>query len=343
MALSPLRPSAARGPSALRGAAPLAAQRAAAPALEAPLGPTSGPARAQGALGSQPSVLAGLVRPAVLAVVLGLGIGAAAPSLAAEARQGAPLAGQRAEAGASLNASLQQGLARILAADADGDGVVRGGREPETAALDPLARAIYAYVDQVNPRGNYSLWGQSSRGDYLVGGLGLGHALRPAHMTSQQILTRQDLQQGVRELERALTVPRAGVLADDLAAVLARGKDGAAPTLDEVHRAATRLLEQVQSAVQAKELATLRETVVLFPHELLARLEPGSLERTIAEVTMGHGKTFYARELERFRGGRSGHDEGTIVGDAQQLYILQLAKAAREDALLADVRAALPR
>lgn len=322
-------------------------------ALQVPMGPSAPVAQASRSqpVAQAPSLLAGLVRPAVFAVVLGLGLAAGAEAASAQGRQGAPLTPTTISVQVkSPDAAIDSAFARILAADVNGDGKVHGGRwQPETTGLDSLSAAVFAYVDQVNPRGNYSLWGGSSRGDYQVGGLGLGYATRPAHMTGNEILLKSDLEQGIRELKRALASPRADLLGQDYSNIVAeRRAAGDSVSATDVHAATERLLDVIKHTIEQKERATGREVVQLLPEELLAKLDAGSLERTIAETTMGHGKTFYGEALKtidarRRAFGSAVHDEGAIVGDAQQNYLLQLSKAAKEESILVRIRAALPR
>ncbi|MCK6545710.1 hypothetical protein L6R52_07570, partial [Myxococcota bacterium] len=162
MALSPLdraRTAALQTSTPVDEAAPRPPADA---ALQVPLAPSAQVGTvAQASRAQAPSLLAGLVRPAVLAVVLGLGLTAGAESAQAQARQGAPLATTTISVQVkSPDAAIDSALTRILAADVNGDGKVHGGRwQPETTGLDSLAAAVYSYVDQVNPRGNYSLWG----------------------------------------------------------------------------------------------------------------------------------------------------------------------------------------
>lgn len=324
-----VRPSAPVGPAPSLGAS-------VGPSLGAPDAPRT---EARPSARGVASTLAGLVRPAVLAVMLGAS--ALSSVAAADGVRGAPLGVvQRVAApvvDSTADAKLSAALTAILAADANGDGKVVGGRlSSELGGLDPLARAVYDYVDFVNPRGSYSLWGADSRGDYVSGGFGAG--FRPQHMSAQQVLLRSDLEQGVRELSRALATRRADAPADDLAAI--RARTGASP--GEISAAVERVLDDVRAGGAAKALEARRSDVLLTHAEARARHAEGSLERVVLEVIEGRGAVHFAPALARFGAERArlaaapGH-----VGEAELQYLHLVGKLAREAELVDAVRAAM--
>ncbi|MFO0722343.1 MAG: hypothetical protein U1E65_01090 [Myxococcota bacterium] len=313
------------------------------PTLKVPMGPHR-------ATKSEPglrsfSTIFGFLKPALSAVLLGAML--AGGPVSAQTNDQNTSAPQRIEL--NVSAPLKSGALKLLALDANHDGkVVKSRFGDEIGAGDSLSKAIFAYVDFVNPRGDQSLWGPATLGDYQEGGLGLGFTMRPRHMTGNGILLENDITSGVRMLDKAMGAPKGNDLVTaDLNAVLATLDGTEAQRLDAVSNAAEKLLQHIQKETEKKELATNNTVAVLTDAELLASLPAGSLERAIAETTASHGATFFASQIELIA--ERAHAlhlppraEKGVAGEAQQHYILVLAKRATEARLIGEVKAALP-
>lgn len=232
-----------------------------------------------------------------------------------------------------LSAPLARGFEQLFAADQNGDGKLIGTRfGDELKSASPLAKAIFAYADYVNPGASWSPWGPSARGDYLEGGI----TFKPRHMTANKILLKADLEAIWGPLATRLEQPLgAGLVAEDLKQILAQN-----PKADpaSVHRAAESLLAQIHGLLRAEGR---NDTQPFTQAELLARLPVDSLERVIAEQIAGHGLRFFADALKHNPAldRRAAAGDAELVSSAQQQYLLTIAKRAKEAALLQDIQA----
>ncbi|MBK6687512.1 MAG: hypothetical protein IPG45_23775 [Deltaproteobacteria bacterium] len=233
------------------------------------------------------------------------------------------------------SAPLARGFEQLFAADQNGDGKLIGTRfGDELQSASPLAKAIFAYADYVNPNAPFSPWGQSARGDYVEGGI----TFKPRHMTANRILLKADLEAIWGPLATRLQQPLgAGLVAQDLKQILALDPKADAAS---VHQAAELLLAQIHTLLRAEGR---NDTQPFTQAELLARLPANSLERLIAEQTAGHGVQFFASALNHNPAldRRAAAGDAEIVSSAQQQYLLTIAKRAKEAALLQDIQALL--
>lgn len=323
-----------------------------APRLDPPAGPSaaSRPRRDP----TLPGVLHGLVKPAVAAVVTAMLSVSLLTSPASAQATRAPLEPTPVTAPTTHpRAALGEAVERLLAADLNGDGrIISRGGGGELEGVDALARAVYAYVDFANPTGQYSLWGADSRGVYVEGGLGMGYSFRPKHMTSHGILTESSLRAGVTLLERAITNPRVDQASQDLASIreAAIAQLGLSPAEVDgaIWTASNQLLDQLKAMNAAKERALSRDDAAVTRDEALAGLPAGSLERLIAEHTLGKEQRFFAsalREMSARRAAFGGapRDQTGLAGDAALQYILVVGKRAMEAELVGRVLEQLPR
>lgn len=303
---------------------------------------------------SAPGLLQGFFKPAVAAVMTAavsvMLLASPAPAQA-QGIQEAPTRIERVVT--NPHAALDSAKARLMAADANGDGKVVGrSYGNELQSIDPLARALYDYVDFVNPRGQTSLWGADSRGDYMEGGLGLGYSFRPKHGTGNRILTEADLDLGITMLKRSIAQPKTDQPSQDLSSIreAAKSELGLSDSLvnQEIWSATDRLLERIVSITNAKERSTGNTTATATYSEVLEGLTPGSLEKIIAEKTLGHEAAHYADNLRvmsavRTSLGAKPRNETGKVADAAMQYILLVGKRAQETHLSGKVLANLPR
>jgi hypothetical protein len=341
------RPSGAApltGPTAPDADAPRAPT---APRREVPLGPSAGaPARAQRPLGA---FLAGFLKPVVAAALLATTF--TGPALAQGAKLDAPAAtearaiarqvAQKAEVRPALAGALERILARNLGQDRLIDGA---GWGDELGHIDGLARAVYDYVDYANPRGDYTLWGAELRGVYAEGGLGVGYTLRPKHRTGLSLLTFEDLQAGVRALDRALDArPPADQGTRDLDTLRAAGWGDS-----RIHAAAETLLDEVQRLEGAKERRVGQAVALLTHAELLAGLAEGSDAQTLARTVLAGrgwdevlGRALSDIGARKAAFGTAPFTDATQVDDGVTHYILLLGKRAELARRLEAVRAQL--
>ncbi len=304
--------------------------------------PLEAPALRRSGVKKQPrgvaSVMFGFLKPALAAVLLGSTLLSALPATGFAQNALDP---PRAEA--VLKTPLATGMERLLRYDADHDGKVIGTRYGnELAEADPLSRAIYAFVDYANPGAKSSLWGPATAGDYLSGGLGVGAALRPQHMTANRVLLQEDLMLGLKQLEGRLSSPLGhDAVSADLGTVLATLPPSMSQgeKLAAIAAAGDHLLDHIKAETEKKELASSNSTALLTAAELLASLPAESLERTIAETTLGHGASFFAPRLAVI--GAHYAKPGT-TNEAEQHYLLVLTKRATEAKLIGEVKALLP-
>lgn len=284
------------------------------------LGPTAGPPRRTP---NTASGMFGFLKPFVAATLLGAA--GLIPSYAqAQAARESPLV--------EASAPLARGFEQLLAADLNGDGKVVGTRfGDELQSASPLARAIFAYADYVNPSASWSPWGRSARGDYLEGGI----TFKPRHMTANRILLKADLEASWGSIATRLAEPLGSdLVAQDLKRILER-----APEVDvaSIHQAAESLLTQIHTLLRSEGR---NDTKAFSQSELLARLPAESLERLIAEETAGHGAQFFAEALKHNPAldRRAAAGDADIVSGAQQQYLLTIAKRAKEAALLGEIQ-----
>jgi hypothetical protein len=251
---------------------------------------------------------------------------------------------------------VRAALAILRRADANGDGLINGRRYKNelTETKDPLANALFDFVDYGNYTGQTSVFGPETRGDVQEGGLGLGYTTRPKHYTSQRQLDDEDLSRGLRELRRRLS----GEGPDDLAQrdlekiLLAESKTrgqlsgDAVARYQAVHEAVERLLDHVVKKTGDKERATRDSTALLTHDELLKSLDPQSLESVVAKVVFEGGREQW---MEFFKRGTqlTARDEQTeqrgLVGSVLQHYLLVIGKRARETSLLRKIQSHLPK
>lgn len=284
------------------------------------------------------SVMFGFLKPAVAAVLLSSALLSAVPSTSYAQTSSDP---PRAEV--MMKTELATGMERLLRYDADRDGKIIGTRYgDELGQADPLSRAMYAFVDYVNPRAQASLWGAATAGDYLSGGLGLGAALRPQHMTANRVLLKEDLLAGLKLLEARLDAPLGNdAVSADLQALLATLSPSMSQgeKLAAIAAAGDQLLDHLKAETEKKELATHSSTALLTPEELLASLPEQSLQRRIAETALGHGASYFAPQLAVI--GAHYAKPGT-TNEAEQHYLLLIVKRATEAKLIGEVKALLP-
>ncbi len=108
--------------------------------------------------------------------------------------------------------------------------------------------------------------------------------------------------------------------------------------LAAIAAAGDHLLDHIEAGGE-EELASSNSTALLTAAELLASLPAESLERTIAETTLGHGASFFAPRLAVI--GAHYAKPGT-TNEAEQHYLLVLTKRATEAKLIGEVKALLP-
>jgi len=249
---------------------------------------------------------------------------------------------------------IRAALGVLRRADANGDGLISGrsyGNELGSTK-DPLANALFDFVDYGNYTGQTSVFGPETRGDVQEGGLGLGFTTRPKHYTSQRTLDDEALTRGLRELRRRLSGEGPDDLAQrDLEKILlteakTRGKlQGDAPErYQAVHEAVERLLDHVVKKTGEKERATRNSTALLTHDELLASLDPESLEHFVAKVVLaGEGEQwmeFFKRGTQLTARDEQSQERG-LVGSVLQHYLLVIGKRARETSLLRQIQAQL--
>ncbi len=303
---------------------------------EVPFGPSPTTANRSGVI---PGLLAGLAKPVIAAVMMaGLFSG---PAIA----QGAPLDVQptkQIEARElGVRAPLADAYSRLAARNNEGGSHLDGaGWGNELEGIDPLARAVYDYVDFTTPRGNYSLWGGQLRGVYSEGGLGVGFTLRPKIPTGYQNLSMADLKTGVGELDQRLSGKAAP--ADqgtaDLDSLRAGGlKDG------KIYQLTEALLDHVQSAEEAKERKLGKGVALLTHAELLDGLEAGSDLHTLAKTVLQNQgwSDVLGREMSHMMGGLKSFSDATHIDDGVTHYVLLLGKRAQQAHLLHQVQAGL--
>lgn len=240
--------------------------------------------------------------------------------------------------------------------DKNGDGIISGRRYGNEldATKDPLTKAVFDFVNFGNYSGQTSVLGSATRGDVQEGGLGLGYTTRPKHYTSHGTVTEGDLSAGVQDLAGRLTGSSGpGDLAQrDLEKILQAeaktrgGLKGKAPArYQAVHEAVERLLDHVAKKTGEKELATRTDGARLTHAELLASLDPESLEGFLAKVVIGEGEEQW---MEFFKYGlrNTARDEQTEergqVGSILQHYLLVIGKRARQTGLVRTIESHLP-
>jgi hypothetical protein len=292
------------------------------------------------------SGIAGRLLPVVGAVVLGaIALTSSRPLAAAPTDPAVIEVGMPDRANERIDAALDRLLS---AADENNGRVVRNRFQDQVSSLDPLARAVFDYVNYANPNGYRSLWGPAAGGDYEEGGLGLGFTMRPKHMTLNGFALKQDLIDGTKMLESDLARRKLDLADADLAKIAA-SLPGMKPTAryQAIADASERLLEHVRHQIEDKQRATGNENAVLSEDELLASLGGDDhLVQLIAQQSAGRGATFFAKELETIDARRIAYgvrvpDEAREVGEAQQNYLLVIEKRAQLEALKINVLEAM--
>jgi len=244
--------------------------------------------------------------------------------------------------------AAQRVLRRV---DANGDGLINGRRYRNEldATKDPLARAVFEFVDYGNYTGRTSVFGPATRGDVQEGGIGLGYTTRPKHYTSNQTLSEDALTLGLRDLRQRVSSPLPQDLPQqDLTRVLAAAKaagllkgTSAAQRYQAIHEAAEALLERIVKLAGEKERKTRKDGARLTQAELKAALKAGSLEALLFQALLSTGKehwmTFFQRGLRYTRRDEERDELGT-VGSVLQHYLLVVGKRARETGLLTQIR-----
>lgn len=297
-----------------------------APGLEIGFGPTGARRLAQG---GGPAPWFGFLRPMVAACLFG----AAAFGFGSAQAQGVALP-VKDTSFAAVSGPLAQGFLEVLQADQDGDQkVLRLRLHDELANASPLAQAIFAYANYVNPGARASPWGEP--GGYLVGGI----TFRPTHMTANGLLLNKDLEAIWGPLQLRLASPLgAGMIADDLRALHDLHPEA---SWAEIHQASERVISTLHEALRS---AGRYDSQPFSQAELSALFAEGSLPHSILQVTAGHGADHYATalrdnpSLDR----RAAAGDREAVSSAQQQYLYSLGKRAQEASLLEQIRAALP-
>ncbi len=254
----------------------------------------------------------------------------------------------------SAKERVRAGVDLLRRIDANGDGLISGRRfgNELDATKDPLARAIFDFVDYGNYGGQTSVLGPWTRGDVQEGGLGLGFTTRPKHYTSQRVISEDALSAGVQDLVYRLKNEGIGDLVEtDLEKIVAAAQaegllPGDAPArYQAVHEATERLLDQAVKLISAKERATKLDGVPLTQVELQAGLKAGSLEALIAKVVIGEGGEqwmAYFKHGIRSTARNEQVEEHGQVGSILQHYLLVIGKRARETSLVRTIEARLP-
>jgi len=296
--------------------------------------------------------LIGFLKPAGRTVLLGAMAVSAVPALGAAMPVDAPQAVVLQD---TTRAEVDAAVVRLIKAGGDDGWVDGAGWGNELEEIDPLARAVYDYVNFVNPRGKTTGWGPSTRGDYMSGGLGVGYSFRPEHMTGNNQLGEDDLRIGAGWLAKAIEAgPATGssLKFQDLDSIVVTGRAQgiwAADATDAevygaVYDAGDKLIEHIVTLNEAKEVATNNSTAIVTHAELLETLPEGSLERLIAErtVTNEHGGTFFAKEAWASAVHHRAEAETGKAGEVAMHYLLVVAKQAKEAELALNVEGLLP-
>jgi hypothetical protein len=269
----------------------------------------------------------------------------------------------------STDSLIDEACGELRAADRNGNGVIRAGRfEPELGPdTDPLARAVYDFVDFESYDGPISLWGLPARGDVLEGGGGIGSTFRVKHYTSCESVTTDALSIGATDLRRRLRDGNGNDLAtQDLQHIVERGRAaGILPADDSQAQAAIsdaveKLLAYSAKASCEKEVRLHKEVAPLTQQELVDGLKPaagqapslaGIIADTVINKTRAAGEppqwnAFFAEALKdidsrakMLRLPRA--DETGLVGDTLSHYLLVLGKRAKENELLNRVQSQL--
>ncbi len=253
-------------------------------------------------------------------------------------------------------ALLEQAAQELLQADRDGNGVIAGGRGEELETVrSPVARALYEYADHVNHDAAATRWGPAYE---LQGGLGVGYALRPAHVPARRRVSHRALSATVNELRLRLEHRANDLPQQSVDGLLARAKAAGLLPAD-AHEALTRLhaasevaLEKLESYTEVKERRLGREHVEVGIVELEQHLapkagEPGTLEHLlVAELARGGAvwQAYFDGDRRLVATHRQRADVFAPAGsadDAFQHYIVLLGRRAREMALLLRLEVAL--
>ncbi|MBI5507477.1 MAG: hypothetical protein HY903_01870 [Deltaproteobacteria bacterium] len=254
---------------------------------------------------------------------------------------------------ATVHAALDRVQQLLTAADrAPQDGFVREtwAADELVQVKDPLARAVYDYVDFANYRESY----------HLEGGVSHGHGLRPARYSAQRIVSLEDLGRGVGELKKKLAqapdatdpVNRdlAGIASRARAAGLGAGKSDAQLYV-EIYQATEELLDKSAAKPTDEERRLRGDGRPLTRDALLLRLGSGSLAYLVAMEVLagaqesggerGHWLRYMAGEVAdlnlRRQVFRLEPAPTDAVDDRLLLYFLVLGKRAKETALLAQI------
>lgn len=299
--------------------------------------------------------LVGRLAPTIAGVMIGASLLFSAPAMGANLQSADPTPGvttTAVDSTAAATSPVRAAVDRLLATDDNGDGRVDGkGWGDELGDADPLAKAVYAYIDYLNPRGRASGWGPTTSGDYMVGGLGLGYNVKPAHMTGNAILLAGDLDAGARDLEARLgqIVPddqRGADLTQLLESGRAQGllPKGDAEAFAKLHTVAAGLIDRASEVNAAEEKATGNSTAVVSREAFVAGLPEGSLERLVAETALAPGKAgaFFAERAWAGKVIEMTQTEGGKLGEVAQHYLLELAKEAKLSGLATEVAALTP-
>lgn len=296
--------------------------------------------------------LAGMLRPAVVTVALGAAMVLAAPTAGAQVRSSEPVRTEVVAPQAALRAEADAAVTRLVTA---GGAFVDGeGYGNELGEIDSLARALYDFVNFVNPDAQVTGWGPSTRGDYMSGGLGVGFTLRPKHMTAHNKISEAELRLGAGELVKAIErgpLSGSNQATQDLVAILAAAQSEGlvavgdqSAALHQIYDASEALLDKVVQLNTAKEKATNNGTALVTHAELLAALPEGSLEHLIAETTLttDHAAGFFAAEAYTIGAisSRTAKEHGK-VGEVGMHYLLIVAKRAETAGLAFDFAAHL--
>ncbi|MBL4850108.1 MAG: hypothetical protein JKY65_31660 [Planctomycetes bacterium] len=252
-------------------------------------------------------------------------------------------------------ARLKAAVRVLRRVDANGDGLISGRRYGNEldATKDPLARAVFEFVDYGNYTGQTSVYGPATRGDVQEGGLGLGYTTRPTHYTSNQVLHEDALDLGMRDLGRWLSSGPDDLPQQDLERVRAQAKakgllsGDATAQYRAIHEAAERLLDHIAKKTGEKERAKSKDGVRLTHAELIAGLDGKSLEALLAKTVIGDGAKeqwmdFFRRGLSYTRYDERKEERG-LVGSMLQHYLLVIGKRAMQTSLVTKIRGHLPK